>query len=132
MSRIRRPGGAEQVEALSVELGEQRQWFDRGQTTPEHRKICGAVNIPETGGQVFVYRCGCFHNETGDITFVAEVPNPDGVLRRGQTGTLLMKRVLKVGDLKKTAGNPNRTYTGRGSADTLAGASHADSPRVIR
>ncbi len=38
---------------------------------------------------------GSFHNETGDITFVAQFPNPDGVLRRGQTGTLLMNRVLK-------------------------------------
>jgi membrane fusion protein, multidrug efflux system len=38
---------------------------------------------------------GSFHNETGDITLVAEFPNPDGVLRRGQTGTLLMKRELK-------------------------------------
>ena len=36
-----------------------------------------------------------FHNETGDITFRAEFPNPDGVLRRGQTGTLLINRVVK-------------------------------------
>ena len=35
------------------------------------------------------------HNETGDITFVAEFPNPDGVLRPGQVGLLSVNRVLK-------------------------------------
>ncbi len=43
---------------------------------------------PHTGKIVEVL--ASFHNETGDITFLAEFPNPDGVLRRGQTGTLLM------------------------------------------
>lgn len=36
-----------------------------------------------------------FHNETGDIAMVAEFPNPDGVLRPGQTGTLSVSRLLK-------------------------------------
>jgi membrane fusion protein, multidrug efflux system len=36
-----------------------------------------------------------FHNETGDITFRADFPNPDGLLRHGQTGTLLIIRLLK-------------------------------------
>ncbi len=38
---------------------------------------------------------GSFHNETGDIPFLAEFPNPDGLLRHGQTGTLLINWVLK-------------------------------------
>jgi membrane fusion protein (multidrug efflux system) len=36
-----------------------------------------------------------FHNETGDISFRAEFPNPDGLLRHGQTGTLLISWVVK-------------------------------------
>jgi membrane fusion protein (multidrug efflux system) len=36
-----------------------------------------------------------FNNINGDISFLAEFPNPDGVLRRGQTGTLLIKREVK-------------------------------------
>jgi membrane fusion protein, multidrug efflux system len=34
-------------------------------------------------------------NRTGDILFLSEFPNPDGVLRLGQNGTLVMNRVLK-------------------------------------
>jgi membrane fusion protein (multidrug efflux system) len=36
-----------------------------------------------------------FDAKTGDIAFRADFPNPDGLLRHGQTGTLLIKRVLK-------------------------------------
>ena len=36
-----------------------------------------------------------FHNESGDITVRAEFPNPDGLLRHGQTGTLLLIRSLQ-------------------------------------
>jgi membrane fusion protein (multidrug efflux system) len=32
---------------------------------------------------------------TGNIVFRADFPNPDGLLRHGQTGTLLIKRVVK-------------------------------------
>ncbi|WP_437223417.1 efflux RND transporter periplasmic adaptor subunit [Planctomicrobium sp. SH661] len=34
-----------------------------------------------------------FNNETGNIAFRADFPNPDGLLRHGQTGTVLLKRV---------------------------------------
>ena len=51
------------------------------------------ASIPHVGKIVDIL--ASFDNETGDITFRAEFPNPDGVLRRGQTGTLLMNRVLK-------------------------------------
>ena len=36
-----------------------------------------------------------FNNETGNIPFRADFPNPDGLLRHGQTGTVLIRRVLK-------------------------------------
>ena len=36
-----------------------------------------------------------FNNETGTIAFRADFPNPDGLLRHGQTGTVLIHRALK-------------------------------------
>ena len=36
-----------------------------------------------------------FNKETGNIAFRADFPNPDGLLRHGQTGTILMHRTLK-------------------------------------
>ena len=36
-----------------------------------------------------------FNNETGNIAFRADFPNPDRLLRHGQTGTILLSRVLK-------------------------------------
>ncbi len=36
-----------------------------------------------------------FNNETGNIAFRADFQNPDRVLRHGQTGTILLKRVVK-------------------------------------
>ncbi len=38
---------------------------------------------------------GQFNNETGNIPFRADFPNPDGVLRHGQTGTIKIHRRLK-------------------------------------
>jgi membrane fusion protein, multidrug efflux system len=38
---------------------------------------------------------GQFNNETGNIPFRADFKNPDGVLRHGQTGTILVHRTLK-------------------------------------
>jgi membrane fusion protein (multidrug efflux system) len=35
-----------------------------------------------------------FNNETGNIAFRADFANPDGLLRHGQTGTVLIKRTL--------------------------------------
>src|SRR5262249_34353951 len=34
-----------------------------------------------------------FNNENGNIAFRADFPNPDGLLRHGQTGTVLLSRV---------------------------------------
>ena len=36
-----------------------------------------------------------FNNETGNIAFRADFPNPDGLLRHGQTGTVLIHRLVK-------------------------------------
>lgn len=36
-----------------------------------------------------------FDGETGTLAFRADFPNPDGLLRHGQTGTVVMHRVLK-------------------------------------
>lgn len=36
-----------------------------------------------------------FNNETGNIAFRADFPNPDRLLRHGQTGTILISRVVK-------------------------------------
>jgi len=36
-----------------------------------------------------------FNNETGNIPFRADFPNPDRLLRHGQTGTILISRVQK-------------------------------------
>lgn len=36
-----------------------------------------------------------FNNETGNIAFRADFPNPYGLLRHGQTGTVLLSSVLK-------------------------------------
>jgi membrane fusion protein (multidrug efflux system) len=36
-----------------------------------------------------------FNNETGTISFRADFPNPDRLLRHGQTGTVLLSRVQK-------------------------------------
>jgi membrane fusion protein, multidrug efflux system len=37
---------------------------------------------------------GQFNNETGNIPFRADFPNPDGLLRHGQTGKVLINRTL--------------------------------------
>jgi hypothetical protein len=49
---------------------------------------------------------GSFHNETGDITFHADFPNPDGLLRHGQTETSLIIRLLKdaIGSYRSDVG----------------------------
>ena len=51
-----------------------------GNTFP-HRGVIGAIEAD-------------FNNETGNIAFRADFPNPDGLLRHGQTGTVLIHRTL--------------------------------------
>ncbi len=38
---------------------------------------------------------GQFHNVNGNISFRADFPNPDGLLRHGQTGTILIHRKVR-------------------------------------
>jgi membrane fusion protein, multidrug efflux system len=58
------------------------------------------VDLVLANGQKFKYtgKIGAieadFDNETGNIAFRADFPNPDGLLRHGQTGTVLIHRVL--------------------------------------
>jgi membrane fusion protein, multidrug efflux system len=73
--------------ALITERGKDWRSSDLELILADHSKY------PHTGKIVEIL--ASFANETGDITFRAEFPNPDGVLRRGQTGTLLIKRVVK-------------------------------------
>ena len=50
-------------------------------TFPQHGKI-GAIEAD-------------FNNTTGNIAFRADFPNPEGLLRNGQTGTVVINRPLK-------------------------------------
>jgi membrane fusion protein (multidrug efflux system) len=58
------------------------------------------VQLQLANGSVFPYpgKIGAieaeFNNETGNIAFRADFPNPNGLLRHGQTGTILIHRRL--------------------------------------
>jgi len=64
------------TEHLQIELK-----LANGQIFPEHGKI-GAIEAD-------------FNNTTGNISFRADFPNPSGLLRNGQTGTVLIHSTLK-------------------------------------
>jgi membrane fusion protein, multidrug efflux system len=59
-----------------------------------------AIDLVLANGEKFPYpgKIGAieadFNNETGNIAFRADFPNPDGLLRHGQTGTVLIHRVM--------------------------------------
>jgi membrane fusion protein (multidrug efflux system) len=63
------------VDHLQIELK-----LANGQIFPQKGKI-GAIEAD-------------FNNTTGNIAFRADFPNPDGLLRNGQTGTILIHRPL--------------------------------------
>jgi membrane fusion protein (multidrug efflux system) len=58
------------------------------------------IELQLANGDVFPYpgKIGAieadFNNETGNIAFRADFPNPDGLLRHGQTGTILLHRKI--------------------------------------
>jgi membrane fusion protein (multidrug efflux system) len=58
------------------------------------------IELQLANGEVFKYpgKIGAieadFNNETGNIAFRADFPNPDNLLRHGQTGTILIHRKL--------------------------------------
>lgn len=60
------------------------------------------IELRLANGQVFDQTAGdtvtvesTFDNETGNIQFRADFPNPDRLLRHGQTGTLMIHQTLK-------------------------------------
>jgi len=58
------------------------------------------IELKLANGKIFAHpgRIGAieadFNNETGNIAFRADFPNPSGMLRHGQTGTILLHRDL--------------------------------------
>lgn len=69
------------------------------QEDPVHNEL--DIQLKLANHQVFPYpgKIGAieadFNNETGNIAFRADFPNPDGLLRHRQTGTVLINRVQK-------------------------------------
>jgi len=55
--------------------------------------LANGKKFPETGkiGAIEAQ----FNNENGNIPFRADFPNPDGLLRHGMTGNVLIHRTLK-------------------------------------
>jgi membrane fusion protein, multidrug efflux system len=56
-------------------------------------RLPGGNTFNQTGGDVVTVE-GSFNNETGNIAFRADFPNPDRLLRHGQTGTVLIHKTL--------------------------------------
>ena len=63
---------------------EDRRSSSSWRTTTSSRSPASALTIE-----------GQFNNQTGNIPFRADFENPDGLLRHGQTGTILIHRTLK-------------------------------------
>lgn len=69
---------------------------------PQHLRLPNAeLQLQLANGRLFGERAAetitiesTFDHETGNILFRADFPNPDGLLRHGQTGTLLLHRKL--------------------------------------
>ncbi len=68
---------------------------------PGQNKESRLIELVLANGSKFQYAAtgviveGKFNNETGNIPFRADFPNPHGLLRHGQTGTILIHRTLK-------------------------------------
>jgi membrane fusion protein (multidrug efflux system) len=69
-----------------AERVENQQNQDLGLILADHNKFPHAGKLDAIEAE--------FNTETGDIAFRADFPNPDRLLRHGQTGTVLIKRVL--------------------------------------
>ncbi len=69
--------------------------------TREQREKEDKIELVLADGEVFPQpgKIGAieadFNNENGNIKFRADFPNPDGLLRHGQTGTIKIRRPLK-------------------------------------
>jgi membrane fusion protein (multidrug efflux system) len=56
--------------------------------------LANGSKFDQTAGNTVTVE-GKFNNETGNIAFRADFPNPDRLLRHGQTGTVLIHQMLK-------------------------------------
>ena len=56
-------------------------------------RLANGEKFPQTGKIAAIE--ADFNNETGNISFRADFPNPDRILRHGQTGTILLSRIVK-------------------------------------
>lgn len=66
---------------------------DRKEGEPIELKLADGTMFPHPGKIAAIE--AEFDGETGSIAFRADFPNPDGLLRHGQTGTVVTRRVLK-------------------------------------
>lgn len=77
----------------------ERRYLEYMQEMKQNNEI-GTIELKLANGHIFPYKgkLGAieakFNNETGNIPFRADFPNPDGLLRHGQTGTILIHRTL--------------------------------------
>lgn len=70
---------------------------------PQQLQLADAkIELQLANGEIFDQSAGdtvtvesTFDNETGNILFRADFPNPDSLLRHGQTGTLLIHQTIK-------------------------------------
>ena len=67
--------------------------LEQGQEDPEIELVLANGNKFPQGGTIGAIEAQ-FNNETGNIPFRADFPNPDGLLRHGQIGTILIHRTL--------------------------------------
>lgn len=71
-------------------------------TDPQHLRLPNTkVELQLANGTIFGHAAAelitvesTFDHETGNLLFRADFPNPEGLLRHGQTGTLLLHRTL--------------------------------------
>jgi membrane fusion protein, multidrug efflux system len=76
-----------------AETGQNKLNLDIVLMLANHTKFpqIGKIDLPNKIGAIEAN----FNNETGNIAFRADFPNPNGLLRHGQTGTVLINRPLK-------------------------------------
>jgi membrane fusion protein (multidrug efflux system) len=78
-------------EARYLEYVADRNQIKKG--LPVGLVLANGKKFPQVGKLAAVE--GQFDNNTGNVVFRADFPNPDRMLRHGQTGTVLIHRVLK-------------------------------------
>lgn len=76
---------AEYLEYASQEQPEERKKVRLMMANNKLFRHAGRVNVIEAE----------FNNETGTIPFRADFPNPEGLLRHGETGNIQMKKLVK-------------------------------------